>query len=206
MSKKSTPQAEQKVQAPEGALALPQTAQADMAGEQAADQAVDTDRIAELEKQLAEMRAAHDAALKELAEARGEAEAAKSEGASPASDPDGYVYVYANLPSGQIFALPDGGKVEIKGVPASLLRGPEGERLKGGKYGVTRVKKNEWDAVLRLYGTMAIFRNGLVFATGSEFDGGEEAHQRRDLRHGFEPLDPRGKKVKTTPAERDDEA
>ena len=194
----------QKAQAVAAMTATRQAEAAPLPGEKEAPAQADAERMAELEKQLAEVKAAHEAALKELAEAKKAGAADRSEGASPATGQGEYVYVYANLPSGQVFTLPDGGRVEIKGVPASLLRGPDGQRLKGGKYGVTRVRRAEWEAVLRLYGGMSLFRDGLVFAVNSEHDGGQEAHGRRDMRHGFEPLDPAGKKVKPTPADRDD--
>ena len=183
----------------EALTARPQAESPDDAPDQ-----TDAARLADLETQLMTLRRTHEEVLQELALTRGDSDADRSEGAAPASDAADYVYVYANLPSGQIFTLPGGVTVAIKGVPASLLRGPDGERLKGGKYGVTRVKRADWEAVLRLYGGMGLFREGLIFAANGEYDGAKEAEVRRDMRHGLEPLDPESRKVKTRPASREE--
>ena len=104
----------QKAQAVAAMTATRQAEAAPLPGEKEAPAQADAERMSELEKQLAEVKAAHEAALKELAEAKKAGAADRSEGASPATGQGEYVYVYANLPPGQVFTLPDRGRVEIK--------------------------------------------------------------------------------------------
>lgn len=161
----------------------------------------ETDRVAELEKQLAEARQARDAALRELATVGKTAEP-EAAGGKKRGD---YVYVYANLPSGQIFALPDGRRVEIAGVPVNRLQTPEGKPLGGGLYGKTRIGTADWEAVERIYGGMGMFRHGLVFAAANELDGQREAASRSELRHGLEPIDVKNdKRLGSMPASKKD--
>ena len=82
----------------------------------------------------------------------------------PTSGP-GYVTVFANLHNAHEFNLPDGSVLTIKGYPVSRLVGPDGQALPGGVYGETYgVKAEDWEYVLKTYGDMDMFKNGLVFA------------------------------------------
>lgn len=106
--------------------------------------------------------------------------------ADPTSD---IVYVYANLPDGQTFLL--GHKeVCIKGYTIDKLRLPGGYFIPGGKYEVNVVPKSDWDEVMKVYGSMQIFKSGLVFSAPSREIGDAMAKERESLRHGLEPLDP----------------
>lgn len=99
------------------------------------------------------------------------------------------VYVYANLPDGQTFLL--GHKeVSIKGYTIDKLRLPGGYFHAGGKYEVNVVAKSDWDEVMKVYGSMQIFKSGLVFSAPSREIGDAMAKEREALRHGLEPLDP----------------
>ena len=82
---------------------------------------------------------------------------------------------------------------------ATELRGLEmGKLPEGGKYGFTfGVPREVWEAVAEKYRNMPMFRNGLIFAVSSASDAKKEAETRRELRHGFEPIDPY--KARTTP-------
>lgn len=109
------------------------------------------------------------------------------------------VYVFANLQSGQSFKLSDGSTVTIAGVPVSRLKGVDGQSFAGGKYGVTKVPAEQWNEVMKIYGKMKIFVNGLVFAASSLERGKAMARERGGLRHGYEPVDPTSDRAKTTP-------
>lgn len=100
------------------------------------------------------------------------------------------VFVFANLPHGQAFDLPQGRQVILEGWPVSELLGPHGERLPGGEFGVTEVPADHWEEVLRLYGEMTVLKSGLIFAASSPQEGQAMARERNGLRHGLEPVDP----------------
>ena len=112
----------------------------------------------------------------------------------------GTVFVFANLPHGQTFGLP-GRQVTVAGWPVSALRGPGGEALPGGRYGVTEIDAGDWAEIRRIYGAMRIFQSGLVFAAPSREAGQAMAAERAELRHGLEPVDP--EKTLTSPAKKD---
>lgn len=109
------------------------------------------------------------------------------------------VYVFANLQSGQSFKLPDGSTVTISGVPVSRLKGVDGQSFAGGKYGVTKVPAEQWAQVVKIYGKMKIFQNGLVFDAPTMERGKAMARERGGLRHGYEPVDPNSDRAKTKP-------
>ncbi len=110
--------------------------------------------------------------------------------ASDGSSPRNTVFVFVNLPHGQIFDLPQGRHVALAGWPVSQLLGPHGEHLPGGRYGLTEVPVDHWNEVLRLYGEMAVLKSGLIFAAPSRKEGEAMARERGGLRHGLEPVDP----------------
>jgi hypothetical protein len=120
----------------------------------------------------------------------------ESGAASAGSD---VVYVFANLQSGQSFKLPDGSTVTISGVPVSRLKGVDGQSFAGGKYGVTKVPAVQWAQIVKIYGKMKIFQNGLVFDAPTMERGKAMARERGGLRHGYEPVDPNSDRAKTTP-------
>ena len=98
------------------------------------------------------------------------------------------VCVALNRPLGLIFTLPDGREVEIKGNGESL-RGQEMGILKPGSYGLTIIKADDWEQIVKIYGHLKIFQNGFCFATRKKADTQEEAENRDDLRNGLEPVD-----------------
>ena len=100
----------------------------------------------------------------------------------------GMVYVFANLPSGQSFALPNGEVVTIEGMTIDNLRGAA--TFAGGKYAVTPVSANNWKQIQKIYGEMRMFKSGLVFAADTIVNGEAMARERGGLRHGLEPVDP----------------
>ena len=80
--------------------------------------------------------------------------------------------------------------IEIKGTGAPLA-GLEKGIIPGGGFMLTPgIDAELWAAVVQKYGSMAMFRNGLIFYTGSAKDAKHEARNRKDLRSGMEPVDP----------------
>lgn len=98
------------------------------------------------------------------------------------------VCVALNRPLGLVFTLPDGREVEIKG-NGETLRGQEMGILKPGSFGLTIIKADDWEQILKHYGHLKIFQNGFCFATRKKVDTQEEAENRDDLRNGLEPVD-----------------
>ncbi len=157
-------------------------------------------RLAELrnDKRHSSAEKAEFAELERLEATEMEAmEAANSP--APPQAAAGQVYVFANLESGQSFVLPSGEVVTIQGMSVSSLRRPEGGFYPGGKYGITPVDAAKWAEVVRVYGKMKMFESGLVFAAETIERGQAMARERGGLRHGFEPIDPTSRRVKTKP-------
>ena len=83
---------------------------------------------------------------------------------------------------------------------ASKLRGLGSGILPIGAYGITaNVPKGAWEQIASVYKDDARFKNGLIFATSSK-NARSEAKERKDLRNGYEPIDPT-KTQKTKPNE-----
>lgn len=130
------------------------------------------------------------------------AEALEKDNADMAAIPEisgDVAYVFANLQTGQKFTLPDGTVVTIDGMSVSNLKKPGGGFFAGGKYGVTPIPADQWKEIVRIYGKMKIFQNGLVFAAETMERGKAMARERGGLRHGFEPVDPNSERAKTKP-------
>ena len=108
------------------------------------------------------------------------------------------VTVCANIPRDCIFeVLNNKGKIEkirIHG-NSNNLRGKEAGVLPVGAYGITvNVPVEAWEQIKRNFADDPRFKNGLIFATTAG-KARKEAVERKDLRNGFEPIDP--KKAKT---------
>ena len=106
------------------------------------------------------------------------------------ADTQDTVCVALNRPLGLSFRLPDGRKVALNGNGAPLV-GKEKGVLPVGTYGLTLINRDAWDYILKTYGEMKVFKNGLCFATNSRAESEQEAASRSDLRNGFEPVDPK---------------
>lgn len=108
------------------------------------------------------------------------------------------VTVCANIPRDCIFeVLNNKGKIEkirIHG-NSNNLRGKEAGVLPVGAYGITaNVPVEAWEQIKRNFVDDPRFTKGLIFATTAG-KARKEAIERKDLRNGFEPIDP--KKAKT---------
>lgn len=108
---------------------------------------------------------------------------------------DSTVCVALNRPLGIKFRMPDGRHVEIKGNGEPLIGKEKGE-LPVGAYGLTIINAEDWDYIVKTYGGMKIFSEGLCFATRKKADSQEEAESRDDLRNGLEPVDVKTLKTK----------
>lgn len=143
---------------------------------------------------------AHDASqiaenIKERAEAAGEA-----------ASVSGTVTVALNYPRSIAFDIQtnDGGKkvIVINGNAVNLRGLDMGVLPPGGTYGLTfGVPRADWEAIKEKYHGMPIFRNGLIFATGTPTEAKKEADNRRSLRHGYEPIDPAKSRTQPNAAE-----
>lgn len=103
------------------------------------------------------------------------------------------VCVCANTPFDVKFLVPDSGgrmvPVVIKG-NGSHLRGKDRGILAVGAYGITaNVPREAWEYILEAYADNRAIRNGLIFATSANA-ARAQAKERKDLRHGLEPIDP----------------
>jgi len=107
---------------------------------------------------------------------------------SRASGP-GLVVVALNHPNGIKFALKDGRQVVING-NATHLRGRETGVLPVGRYGLTLVKAEEWEEILRTYGQMDVFKKNLIFSRPRKAEAEDQAEEMKETRHGREPVDP----------------
>lgn len=111
------------------------------------------------------------------------------------------VTVCSNFPRDVKFRVLDNRGQEqtilIKG-NASHLRGLGSGILPIGAYGITaNVPKGAWEQIATIYKDDARFKEGLIFATSSK-NARSEAKERKNLRHGFEPIDA-SKQQKTKP-------
>ena len=109
------------------------------------------------------------------------------------------VTVCANIPRDCIFeAIDNRGKVQkirIYG-NAGKLRGKEAGVLPVGAFGVTwNVPAKAWEQIKRNFADDPRFKNGLIFATTAG-KARKEAVERKELRNGFEPIDPKKAKTK----------
>lgn len=109
---------------------------------------------------------------------------------------DDTVCVALNHPFGIQYEMPDGRMVVLNGNATHLI-GNDAKPLPVGAYGMTTIKAKDWEYIIANFGKQKIFTNGLCFATRKRADSQEEAENRDDLRHGFEPVDV--KKTKTQP-------
>mgnify|MGYP007101927931 CR=1 FL=1 len=113
---------------------------------------------------------------------------------------DDTVCVALNHPFGIKFQMPDGRKIVFNGNATGLI-GANAKPLPAGAYGLTIIKREDWDWITANFGTMKIFSNGLCFATQKSADSKAEAEDRDDLRHGLEPVDITKTKTKQEKAE-----
>lgn len=110
------------------------------------------------------------------------------------------ITVCSALPHGQVFILPDGRRLTINGRPESRFVGDNGLPLSGNQYGETHgVKKEDWEAVLKKYGKMEIFKNKVIFSAETKDEKKAKKKENKNVRTGKEQIDPKKSKM-TQPA------
>lgn len=113
------------------------------------------------------------------------------------------VWVGLNNPKSITFTVFEagGGKhhVTINGNATGLVGKPKGQ-VPSGEYGLTEIDADDWNYIKRTYCQFELIRNHLLYAVKTEEAAKSEAKERKDLRHGQEPIDP--KATKTAPADR----
>ena len=107
---------------------------------------------------------------------------------------NGMVTVAYNFPRGITFTL-EGKSIQINGNNSHLI-GKEKGVIPVGRFGYTRITSEEWEAIQATYGSMDIFKNGLIFADKSKSRAEDRAEEQAGTRHGLEPVD-----IKTTATE-----
>ena len=109
------------------------------------------------------------------------------------------VVVCSNFPRDIIYVVKDNSghdvEIRIKGNSANL-RGKGSGILPIGAYGITaNVPAGAWEQIKQKYCDDARIKQGLIFASTPN-KARKEAKERKDLRNGFEPIDPKQTKVK----------
>lgn len=109
------------------------------------------------------------------------------------------VTVCLNYPRNMKFYVPDknGNKraIVFNGNATNLV-GKDRGILPIGAYGVTLgVPREAWEWIKTHYQNMELIKKGLLFVSETR-DVRREAEERVDLRHGFEPVDPKQKEYK----------
>ena len=95
-------------------------------------------------------------------------------------------------PQGICFILDNGRRrVTING-NAYDLKGKDMGILPQGGFGLTEIPAADWDEIKRTYGSMEIFKNGLIFAHEKKASVKSEAAEKAELRHGREPVNVEG--------------
>lgn len=109
------------------------------------------------------------------------------------------VVVCSNFPRDIIYIVKDNAghdvRIRIKGNSANL-RGKGSGILPVGAYGITaNVPTGAWEQIKQRYCDDVRIKQGLIFASTPN-KARKEAKERKDLRNGFEPIDPTKTKVK----------
>lgn len=102
---------------------------------------------------------------------------------------DTKVVVCLNLAHSLVFDVGDK-KIKINGSNENLRGANEGI-LSIGKFGESIIDRQDWEEIVRQYGNMTIFRNGLIFAQNDTASARAKAKELKDTRHGLEPVDPK---------------
>ena len=110
----------------------------------------------------------------------------------------GNVYVFCGIPQGLIFRLGDK-QITFSGVNSSKLVAANGADLAHGKFGINPCTEEDWNEIQRLYGEMAVFKSGLLYASNNMADGDDEAVDKQDIPTGVEQKDPLANDLTTEP-------
>lgn len=100
------------------------------------------------------------------------------------------VVVALNYPLGITFDLSKERRVKLNG-NAESLRGKDKGQLPVGAFGLTVIDRADWEEIKAKYGTMRLFRSGLIFVSDSKSNAEAEAEEKKETRHGLEAVDPK---------------
>lgn len=100
------------------------------------------------------------------------------------------VVVALNYPLGITFDLSKERRVKLNG-NAEGLRGKDKGQLPVGAFGLTVIDRADWEEIKAKYGTMRLFRSGLIFVSDSKSNAEAEAEEKKETRHGLEAVDPK---------------
>lgn len=110
------------------------------------------------------------------------------------------VVVALNDSLDRVYTLAGGRQVRLN-CGSTHLRGAKRAQLPVGAYGLTVLAKADWEEIRAIYGQTAVFKNGLIFAQSSQSKAEDQAAERRETRHGLEPVDIR--KTRSRKAEKE---
>lgn len=99
-----------------------------------------------------------------------------------------HVIVCLKHPHGIKFKLGNNRHVTIQGNATHLKDKTTGVLPEGG-FGMTTILKEDWEAIKKAYGTMSIFKNGLIFANADTASANAQAKEYDEVKSGFEPVD-----------------
>lgn len=107
------------------------------------------------------------------------------------------VTVGCGIPMGLRLNLGDG-VLELKGIPMSHIVSAEkgNAYLPAGKYGLTVIKKSQWEEILAKYGKCDFIVNGVVFAESNVESAQAKGTELKEKKMGFEQADPKKGKTK----------
>ncbi len=97
------------------------------------------------------------------------------------------VFVFYNSPNAIKFEI-DEKIIVINGAPLSELYSPTGNIMTQGKFGITELCKDEWEAIQRKYGSMKIFSSSLIYAHKDKSYGKQKAKELIDQKNGNEQV------------------
>ena len=100
------------------------------------------------------------------------------------------IVVALNYPLGITFDLSKERRVKLNG-NAESLRGKDKGQLPVGAFGLTVIDRADWEEIKAKYGTMRLFRSGLIFVSDSKSNAEAEAEEKKETRHGLEAVDPK---------------
>ena len=100
------------------------------------------------------------------------------------------IVVALNYPMGITFDLSKERRVKLNG-NAENLRGKDKGQIPTGAFGLTVVDRADWEEIKAKYGTMRLFRSGLIFVSDSKSNAEAEAEEKKETRHGLEAVDPK---------------
>lgn len=99
------------------------------------------------------------------------------------------VFVCYCSPQGLRFKV-GGRDILINGAKVSDIVTQNGNAMRSGKFGVTELAREDWDAILAVHAKTKLFKSGRILAVNSMEDVKAVTVERNTLRHGREQVDP----------------